>query len=1358
MRLGWPCVGVWLAALLFAASGYGARPATTFLHLDTADGLPAQTVWAIAQDRSGFMWFGTSNGLARYDGTDMQVFRHRPDQPGSLVSDDINALHVDQSGRLWVATSEGLCEYKPTGETFECSAGPENRLRSVADIAESQAGVLWLAAGGLVRFDTATKLATHLPASGEDFALSVAVDGEQRIWLGMYDHGLKRSDDAGATFKTVELGVAAGEERTLLHQRVRDIVEDSRGFLWVASDAGLTRLTAQGELDSYFTYNYDQPESLRSLSDHYVNTIVEDAAGDIWVGTYRGGLNRYSYATGNFTRYQSVPGDNAAPGSMLSNAATLDRTGSLWFAGRGVDFLDLDSEKLMRHAPADTHSAAGVVQTAEHLGIDEAGTVYLGSRAGLVRYAESENETTGEEWSVHLPVPEHPDYPDNSVYALGIGSDGFCYIGGPQIIWMYLEARRGYPSPASGVSVPGTPRAILSTRDGRLWAGTQQGLVAFGNAADEPDHTVLQPDAADTESLHSGFINALAEDRTGRIWVATQEGLSHVDSQSLAVTRIETHESGASRSVSSVAMHDGHVWFGTDDGLFDYHTVSKRLRHVTIEDGLPHNLVNAVAVDGDGTVWVGTDAGLARYEPASGSVRTLRRRQGLPDDEVLRLEQHPDGRLFVLTHGGLVSLNPQVFARVATDLRPTLLNFSVSGEPAPVVVAYTERGREITLSHRARVLTLATALLDYRSQRGVKHRHRLEGIDPDWVSSARFQNQVSYSTLPPGGYTFRYQARGLSGRWLEGDALHIHVAAAPWLTPWAYAAYAVLLFGLGLALLQWRTRLLRRRAIELEQQVADRTQALAQQSATVQAQGERLQELVEAKDRLYANVSHEFRTPLTVILGPIERMLRDDASPERRRSLEVVQRNASRLLRLVDQLMSVARIDAQRTVLQDDVDFSSVVEHVVASLQTLASDKHLIVTHSVAAGVWVRGDAEALERVVVNLLSNAIKYTPEGGDVHVSVTVQDEQVAFSVSDSGIGIDPDEQAKVFDRFYRAGDNQESSPGTGLGLAITREIVVSMGGSISLESRPGEGTTVAVDLPLGVRSVDVVQDVEVVGSELLETMDSAADSLVSSHRLDDAAPLALVVEDNPDLCWHIAEVLSDQVQCAFAHDGENGIRLAGELVPDIVICDVVLPGSNGFDVTRRIKEDDRTSHIPIILLTARADEESRLSGLRALADAYMTKPFNSPELKQRVDTLIAIREILRQRFAQLSEIGGTTLPDGLGRRDQRFLERLHKVLDERFSDPDFSVAEFANHAAMSERQLQRKLKALTGASPREYLRRYRLQQALPRLQHGEPVGSVAFIVGFSSQSYFSSCFRAQYGLSPSEYVNQLKEQAQ
>jgi len=1362
-----------LVGLLAWQSLDAAEPATTFTHVGAEDGLPSPTVWAVAQDPQGFMWFATSSGLARYDGLEMFVYRHDPQNSRSLVHDDISALLVDRAGTLWIGTAAGLSRYDPSTDSFDSithdSADPNSLAGNlVTALAEGKDGAIWVGAGGLNRFEPLLGRVTRYPSDpgspasfSKDVIWAIHIDAANQVWIGTNGSGLVRLNPSNSIVENIELGPVDPSERNQLDNIVRTIQQDRSGALWVGTDGGLNRLDLKLGKRQFFEYDSDEPASTSSIVGNIVTAIFEDSVGNLWIGSGESGLNRYDQTTGQFIHYQLNPADPNSLGSNLVTSIFEDRTGLLWFGGRGVSRLDLTSEQMLIHKPPRDHLATAVAAAPVSMLIDQQGLVWVANMNGMARLDRST-----ESWSSHLLVPGHPDYPDNRVYAMHDGSDGWFYVGVPQHIALFTRQYDSYGPTI--ISMRNTPSLIHVDRSGTIWAGVPyQGLARLPVRSGE-DQEYFLPDANNPASLSSDFVYFVHEDARNRFWVGTLDGLNRLDRSSGSFERFmydsSNVEGPSHKEFLAVAeTADGDLWFGTGRGLNRLDGNATRFQAYLESDGLAHNRVNAVAVDHLGNVWAGTDGGLSRLNPASGQIQSFYVQHGLPDNEILQLAIAPSGELYIATQGGLVSLSPDKLVALGTTAQIAVTGFEVfntpvsgSGDQGPRLSGPIGDTSQITLTHRDRVFSLDLAVLDYRDPEENRYAYMLEGLDPDWVYAEGAQRRVTYTTLPAGRYQFLYRGADSSGRWGETtQAIQLTVLPAPWLTWWAYTLYATvaILAFVGLVILRTRTATVR--ASKLETTVRRRTRELRRQRDTVELQSQRLQDIATAKDQLYANVSHEFRTPLTIILGPLERLLRREHSPSRRGHLETIRRNAQRLLRLVEQLLDLARLDAAKAVDPSPQPAGNRVHTLVQSFNTLAEDEGIQLTSRPAPAVWATCDATALDTIVVNLLSNAIKYTPRAGQIRVTVEPDDEDwTTITVTDTGIGIPQDQQANIFERFYRADDQAEGIPGSGLGLALVKELVLANAGEIALRSEEGVGTSFTIRLPAAEPLTPSAASAE--GLELVEReVALLKPQQVIEH--DDQIEAGtrsrvLVIEDNQDLCRHFKEVLGENMHCEFAHDGKSGMDYAVESIPDMIICDVMLPKLNGYEVTRQLKQDDRTCHIPIILLTARADEESRLRGLRTLADDYITKPFSEAELRQRVDTLLAVREILRQRYSK--ELDHPELAEPLvtlSQRDQNFIGRVKKTLNLNFSDPEFSTTDFASGVAMSERQLQRKLKALMNYTPREYLRNYRLQQGAKLLRAGASVADAAYSVGFLSLSYFAKCFKAQFGVTPSDVLD-------
>lgn len=571
-----------------------------------------------------------------------------------------------------------------------------------------------------------------------------------------------------------------------------------------------------------------------------------------------------------------------------------------------------------------------------------------------------------------------------------------------------------------------------------------------------------------------------------------------------------------------------------------------------------------------------------------------------------------------------------------------------------------------------------------------------------------------------------------------------------WLSLWSWLAaigiVALLLFGIA----DIRARQLRARARSLEEEIERRTADLVRQNEIVEQQATRLGELSDAKDQVLARISHEFRTPLTVILGPLDRMRGLVSSDEERRYLETTERNASRLLRLVDQMLGLTTIGAGNVEATSPIPASLILAQAVTSFQSLAEDRGIALEIERIEAVILQSTIDAVETIAVNLISNAIKYTPEGGRVSVSLCARGQMGVLSVTDNGRGIAAEFIEHIFEPFERAHDEAERIPGSGLGLAVVREFVDSHGGWVEVDSIPGKGSTFQVFLPL----VSIATDQKFAGpvDQIMHAQTEVAamrddqPALNTAYTQNMESPLALVVEDNADMRRYLLEVLTPHYRCLQTDDGLEAIALATVEIPDIVISDIMLPGQDGYAICRQLKEDALTSHIPVVLLTALSDHDHKLRGLGVQADEYVPKPFSEAELLLRIGNLLELRAILQARYSRDLRFERTTPPD-LQNQDRAFLKKLGCWLASRYRDPDIDLGMIASAMAVSDRQIQRKLKALIGLSPSEFLRDYRLQRAHEHLLAGGRPSEVAFGCGFKSHAHFASCFKAEFGYPPS-----------
>ncbi|RPH90521.1 MAG: response regulator, partial [Calditrichaeota bacterium] len=699
--------------------------------------------------------------------------------------------------------------------------------------------------------------------------------------------------------------------------------------------------------------------------------------------------------------------------------------------------------------------------------------------------------------------------------------------------------------------------------------------------------------------------------------------------------------------------------------------------------------------------------------------------------------------------------NSHIPSIVITDF--LLFNKSVTpGEKSPLKKTITETS-EIILAHDQDVFSFEFAALDFTHPEQNKYAYKMEGIDPDWVYTDASRRFATYTRLSSGHYTFRVKGANNDGVWNEtGTAVRITIIPPWWLTLWAYFIYGFVI--LAILISTWRLQLKR---VHIRHEL------------TMQRlESQKLHEMDSLKSRFFANISHEFRTPLTLILGPLSSMIEKIDDYAIKQELDMMQRNARRLQRLINQLLDLSKIEAGKmTLLARYENVVVLLNRIVQSFESQLKMKGIdLQFNAQPKTIFAYVDVEKMENIFYNLLSNAVKFTPTGGSIRINEAVAndlhlsgehsgDQVLQITVSDTGIGIPPDRLDKIFDRFYQVDDSHTRAfEGSGIGLALTKELVGLHRGKISVQSELKKGTVFTVFLPLG---KEHLKPEEIISEKFVQDSDdelSAVEPCLLGERKDKikshdrTLPIILLIEDNWDMRLYMRDCLVDNYQMLEAGDGEEGKQNAVDRIPDLIICDVMMPKMDGFELCRLLKSDERTSHIPIILLTARASLESKIKGLELGADDYLIKPFEAKELRVRVKNLIALRQRLRERFSravllQPDDIAVTPM-------DLKFVKRLLEVLEQNMGDDDFNVSQLSRRVGLSRMQLHRKLHALTGQSTTDFIRRFRLQRAAVLLrQGGGSVTEVAFGVGFKSLSYFTSSFRRQFGELPSKYASKF-----
>ncbi|HQV30653.1 MAG TPA: two-component regulator propeller domain-containing protein [Calditrichia bacterium] len=1351
--------------------------ALVFERITIDQGLPTNYVNTIAQDKRGFMWFGTRNGLCRYDGREMRTYFHLPEDSTTLLANEIQFIFPDSRGRLWVAAG-GLHFYDEEGDRFiritPREYGPQAAmLGMLSSICEDSSGALWLGImeQQLVRLDPRSRTLTPIKlydyagkAFGGNTIFSLFCDKVGTIW----------ASSGGQRFFAID--PQSGTQREFpspFRQEYMQLFQDRHGRFWSAGMATPIRRMIPSE--DGFTY-LPLPEA--SPGD-FVSVFQDDALGRLWMGSPAEGLYLLNPRSGAVENYREESGNpGSLPGNMVL-AMFEDRDGNMWVATNkgiakwarwGKGFVQI------RHDSEDPNSLGNAEVTG--LTEDQHGNLWISTlNQGFCRYDPATGET-------RRFTPDNSPVATPWVLDVLAASDGSLWIAGNarhglQVMDPSGEAVTNYRNtPEDPASLSGNVINVLFEDHNRqIWIGTPtRGLNRYNPEGDNFARYQHQQDRPG--ALSHNAVLTIAEDLAGRMWVGTGDGVNLWDPQneSFASFRPDSARwppSSPFRVNAIVQDSQSRLWLGSDDGLWRADLRGDSLQNFRAVSYERKNLrdprVFSILEDGGGHLWLQMADAIARFHPEDEKIRVFNHsdgwiQRGIYENEWRNSALKLSSGFFAFGGSeGVTLFHPDSLVEDHAPPAIVITGINLFYQPLQLTrerVAPEQAGiraphllESLTLKPGGNTLSFQFAALNFTEARGNEYAYKLIGFQDSWVMSET-QNTATFTNIPPGEYRFLVRGRNRDGVWsAQPAALNITILPPWWNTATAYVGY---LAALALLLFLARRMIIQREKLHAELRMRD-------------FEARKLQEVDHLKSRFFANISHEFRTPLTLILGPLTDLLPRVRDPKMSRELNLIRRNAGRLLMLINQLLDLSRLESGRMVLQVvGGDLVGFVRGITMSFASLARQKGIDLTvndHGLGRRLLPGQaffDPDKVEKMVVNLIANALKFTPAGGRVSVMLSLTSEQpaiAAITVSDTGPGIPAADLPHIFDRFYQSGpQNRRIAGGTGIGLALVRELCEAHHGRVTVSSNPGEGCVFRLELPVersGFAPRELAghhpQGEAQPGIPIAAMASLAPAETAAKAASPKSLPLVLVVDDDPDVRAYLTSILQDDCEVLQASSGVEGLAGAREQIPDVVVSDVAMPEMTGFEMSRMLKDDERTSHIPIILLTAMAGEEEKLTGLQTGADDYLVKPFNARELRLRVANLIENRRKLQQQLRKTWLQAGSR-PE-VPSREEAFLNKLQIILEKHLTREDFGLSLLSSELGMSERQVQRKIKGLTGESPTDIIRAARLERARMLLaQNTGNVSEIAFEVGFNNLSYFSKCFRERFGVSPSEVVRQ------
>jgi signal transduction histidine kinase/ligand-binding sensor domain-containing protein/DNA-binding response OmpR family regulator len=1335
-----------------------------FSRIDANNGVSHNQIKTFYRDSHGFMWFGTVSGLNRFDGYSIKVFRNNSRDTTSIINDDINRIFEDPDGRIWISTWTGLDVYDPYTDRFGFNAGemldkyglPDNKL---TDIVKDKKGNYWFIHQNRgIYFHNVQQHKTHnlnyvdvniytlasnsitclqptaeddvwimhrngvlelvdpntLKVKSRDSVLykefkgspndyRFIVDSDEDLWIYMSDsnNGIFHLDTSTGKLSPYNQGT---QPIRLNADIVRGVVEDNNKLIWIATDHGGINVIDKKKKSVEYILN--SPENPYSLSQNSINTLYKDREGVIWAGTFKSGVNFYHENIIRFPLYRHAASESSSLPFDDVNSFAEDEKGNLWIGTNGGGLIYFNRQnntfKQYLHDPQDANSLSTNVIVS--LYFDHNKRLWIGTFFG--------------------------------------GMD--CFDGKNFLHY------RNIPGDGSSVS-DNSIWEIFEDSKNRLYVGT----LSYGvNVFDTERKKIAHYSPYVPNTIHGDYVTSFMEDKEGSLWIGTGYGVEVLDRERKKFTHYITQPNNpSSLSNNSILciMEDsrGFVWIGTHGGLNLFDKAKKTFRSFTTADGLPHNSILTIVEDDNKNLWLGTPDGISNMKIRSisnfldyefSNYDQFDGLQGKQYNENAVLKTHTGEIIFGGANGfnifdpDDIPLNEIISPVVLTDLQ--ILN-----QPITTGTKFDDRiildraiafTRKLELKHKDNVFSLEFAALSVNHPEKIQYKYKLEGFDENWISTTSAQRKVTYTNLDPGEYTFRVIASNNDGIWNEkGAELQITILPPLWRTRSAMVVYIFLIAAalfFTRKLVQQRERM--KFAIEQERQEA-----------------QRMHELDMMKIKFFTNISHEFRTPLTLILTPIERILKRPEEQVQPAQLDLIYRNAKRLLNLVNQLLDFRKLEVQEIKFNpSEGDIIKFIKETVFTFSDLSEKKGIALRfHSPIGRLETIFDLDKLEKILFNLLSNSFKFTPEGGEVNVEVTVPVlNKLQIKVCDTGIGIPQNKKDKIFERFFQNElPKSMVNQGSGIGLSITKEFVKVHDGTITVESEPGKGSSFIVTLPI--KDLGEIESPRLRHSSLTKQVNGQNNDRLTYGKL----PSLLLVEDNEDFRFYLKDNLRSNYHIIEATDGKDGWDKVLANLPDLVVSDIMMPEMNGLDLCRKIKNDQRVSHTPVILLTARTSEEQKLEGFETGAEDYITKPFNFEILQSRIKNLIHQRELFQRDFRQLINVKASHLQ--ITSLDEKLIQKALEVVERKLSDSDFTVEELARELSMSRVHLYKKLQALTGKSPLEFIRTLRLQHAAQLLEKSQlTVSEVAYKVGFNNPKYFARYFKDEYQVLPSLYA--------
>lgn len=1320
------------------------------------EGLSNSYVRSMAFDGKGFLWVATESGLNRFDGREFKVYRKiRSENVNSISANELNRVYVDpQTDILWIATQrEGLNAFDSSTGEFVCFRhDPDDPYsiitNDITDVTGSADGNLWIATyhKSVDYYDKSTGRFIHynrqtVPGLPSDNVWTVRDDGRGSLFIGHVKTGLSVMS---LSTKHVDNYVNdPADPSSLPGNRVNAIFTDKRDNVWVGTDNGLALFDRANKKFVVFRRDESNPASLIS---NYVNYITQLDDGRIFIGTENGGISVLELESSMFVNPRDIVFENirvdAGTGGLSSqtiHSIIQDSFGNVWMGtyGGGINFMSnaIPFFSQWRYSYLGyTHDMLSH-RTAWGICSDEHGNFWVGTDGGGINYFE-------DGVNKRIFTRRKGDLTDNAILSAMRDSRNNLWFGTYRggINVYDTEQKRFVRSPVpqtDNVSI----RCLFEDEAGNVWIATSGGLFMYDPATGNSRQFRITE-----EQIPEDDTRAVCSDAEGNLWVGTfGEGLTVLNRDMEKIAVFDMDNGFYSNTINHI-FRDRYdcMWVATGEGLLLFDNgVDGSFTIFNEDDGLSDSFIRAVTDDEFGNVWFSTNNGISRYLCDSGQFHNYGTSFGVPAGSFMSgsVARNDDGVVCFGSENGACYFNTHDILNRITPSPIHITGFRIYDDRVESLDTEVPLGSDlnIRLSNKQNTFAIFFSSLNYAQRDMTEYSYMLKGLSDQWFGTNN-DNMVIFRDVPPGEYRFRVRSRIRNHEWSSNVAeLKITIPPPVWKTWWAKTIYVLAAIVVMLVILRFYKNKLRLENSLMLEKYNHRQEQM----------------LIDEKLRFYTNIAHELRTPLTLISGPLDDLLEDKTlSEDHVLRIGLIRRSVGRLLGLVTQILDFRKVESQNkslTIFEGDV--VSTVRDVFYKYKELNTNRNIELRVSInAEHTTICYDVDIVTTILDNLISNALKYT-ESGTVTISLDEYVENgvryTEISVADTGYGISEEVLPRIFDRFYRVKGAHHPS-GTGIGLALAKKYAETHRGDLTVESEPGVGSVFRFRIPTEETYPDSMHVNK--NSHKTEVGEEVRQDVSET---DKSRQIILVVEDNEEILEYVSDILSGSYKVITATDGEKGLEQAFKYTPDLVVSDIMMPVMDGLEMCRRIKSDIRSSHIPVILLTAKDSIMDRTEGYGSGADSYIVKPFNSHLLKSRVVNLLEARKKNAQLITEKTlDKKSIQLSESWSRIDEEFIGKVRAMIEQEIDSDKLDVASIAERMNMSHSTFYRKIKALTGLTANEYMRKIRIVNAEKLMLTGKySISEIAFMVGFNSQTYFRQCFKEEYGMAPSDYLKNI-----